>query len=200
MKKHFAFALIGLCSLGLLAEDGTASVRLVKPLAVTKDKDLFFGDYILNSDPVVANTAVMMEASGNAGGDVFSIGGSAVTKYTGVKNQGDPHTARFTITGEPNLLCQVNAPTAPINLNNNHGHEGKLTIKAAPTGDWEWTSYPAANGSFSIVLMDGRKTGIETLQLDGGVAKFYVGGVLELVQGTKSGLYSGSFPVNVSYN
>lgn len=200
MRKHLVFGLIGLSCLGLVAAEGTASVRLVKPLSVTKDKDLFFGDYILNADPVTASTAVMMEAYAVSGADVFAIGGNAVTKYIGKKNLGDPHTARFTITGEPGLVCLVTVPSADLALKSEHG-SGTLTVKAAPTGDWELTTTPASNGSFSITLYSGATAGQEYFPLDGsGYAKFYVGGVLKLAEGTKSGLYSTSFNVNVAYN
>src|ERR1035437_3373673 len=194
MKKHLVFGLIGLSSLGLLAGDnpatGTASVRLVRPPSVTKTADLFFGDYILNSDPVAANTAVMMEAYGNASGDAFSIGGNALTAYTGVGNHGQPHTARFTITGEPGLVCLVTTPHADIILHSDNG-SGLLTVKAAPTGNWEWTTTPASDGSFSITLMAGvTVAGQQDLPIDGtGIGLFYVGGVLKIDAGVKSGLY-----------
>jgi hypothetical protein len=204
MKKHLVFGLIGLSSLGLLAADGsgTASVRLVKPLRVEKGTDLWFGDYILNTDPTQNGTASSIMVEQNTDGSAYNdVQGNAIQKYIGHNNLGQPHVAKFTIYGETGFTVQVNAPGAAIPMTSPTG-SATLTLNAKACGPWEWTSTTYAAGSFSIALMDGVTVpGQSNANLTGtGQAEFYVGGVLDLPAGSGSGKYSGSFNVSVAYN
>lgn len=184
----------------LFAADGNsssdkakASVLIVNPLKVTKSQDMWFGEYIL--DPTLPGPkGILLESYGNDGADVNTYHG--LQKWGDKAGLGNPHTARFNITGEKNYTCLVKTPKTITLTNTIGGPNANLTLAVACTDATQLTNI-SGNHWTLITLSSGSQT--ETLN-NAGAAKFYVGGSLDLPEGSKPGWYRGEFQVSVEYN
>lgn len=203
MKK--LMLLSGLAAFGataLFAQDGNtakvtdakASVLIVNPLKVTKSQDMWFGEYIL--DPTVTgDKGVLLEAWAGDGADVHRFYG--LQKWGNKAGLGDPHTARFNITGEAGYTCLVKTPKEITLTNTKGGPYANLKLTVKCTDDSMQTNLQGDNYWTIATLSKGEHT--ETLS-SAGAAKFYVGGELKLPEGSKPGWYQGDFQVSVEYN
>jgi len=201
MKK--LILLSGLATFGassLFATDGNtssdkakASVLIVNPLKVTKSQDMWFGEYIL--DPTLPGAkGILLEAQFGDGPDVNTYHG--LQKWGNKAGFGNPHTARFNITGEKNYTCLVKTPKEITLTNTIGGPNANLTLNVTCTDDSQLTEITGNNWRL-ITLSAGQ----HTEALNGtGEAKFYVGGSLVLPEGSKPGWYRGEFQVSVEYN
>lgn len=186
-------------SLGLLAQDGStstntakASVTIVNPLKVANTVGMWFGEYIV--DPALpAPKKIILEEYTD---------GTPYTNYQGVQKWGnksglgEPHTARFTATGEKGYAFLVTTPKT-INVTSGTG-TGILTL-TVQVCDISSITNPGSGQNWTIGYFTQSPFGA-SLDSTTGAAQFYVGGQLDLGADSAPGIYRGTFSVNVQYN
>jgi hypothetical protein len=192
-------AIAAFATTGLVAQDGSTStdhakagVTIVNPLKVANNRSMWFGEYIV--DPALPGPKKLLLEE--------YTDGTAYTNYQGVQKWGnksgfgDPHTARFTATGEKGYAFMVTTPQS-ITVTSGSGN-GTLTMHVQvcdpssvtnPGAGQNWTIGSFTTGSFP-----------EALGSTSGSAVFYVGGQLDLGADSAPGIYTGSFSVDVQYN
>jgi hypothetical protein len=186
-------------SMGLVAQDGTvstdkgkASVTIVNPIKVNNTRGMWFGEYIV--DPALSGDKKLILEE--------DMSGNAYTNYMGVQKwgnksgQGEPHTARFTATGEKGYAFLVTTPKT-ITVTSGEG-AGSLSLTVGVC-DISSTTYPGSGNNWTIGYFTQSPFG-GTLDSNTGAAEFYVGGQLDLGANSAPGIYRGTFMVNVQYN
>lgn len=111
----------------------TANARIIRPLTLTRVRDLDFGTIVMDSVPV-SGAAVSITAGG-----AFSCG-------TGLTCSGTPLTAQYNVRGTNNQVVQVFASN--VTLNGSNG--GSLTFTPAVPGNVTLTSSGAPGNNFNV--------------------------------------------------
>ncbi|MFZ1375476.1 MAG: DUF4402 domain-containing protein [Geothrix sp.] len=192
-------SIVAFGSMGLVAQDGSvstasakASVTIVNPLKVANTRGMWFGEYIV--DPALPTPKKLILEEYTDGTPYTNFMG--VQKWGNKSGLGEPHTARFTATGEKDYAFLVTTPKT-ITLTSGEGTGTlNLTVQVCdsssvtnPAGDHNWSI-----GTFTQSPFGGSLGGST------GAAQFYVGGELDLGANSAPGLYRGTFSVDVQYN
>lgn len=153
------------------SDTGTASIKVIRPITVTKDRDLAFGTIVRPSS--TGTDGQVSIAATNAGtrsvtNDVVALASPASS------------SAQFTIAGEGAQFVSVTIP-ATVTLERSGGSETlELTVahNLATPGNTQLDGSLGGDGSTTV----------------------YVGGSIPITTTTATGDYSKTFTVSAAYN
>jgi len=173
--------------------NATANATVVKPISITWNQPLAFGNLTTPSSAatsVIGVTGVnIVNASYYAENPVNTNCSSIALGQNIYGGDGNPGPAVFTVNGELNFSFAVTLPTGatpvPIHLANNTQASSDLLLD---------------NLSCCIGGNSGIPGLIGTLSSGVGYQFFAVGGTLHIPANTPSGWYQGTFNVGVAYN
>jgi len=200
MKKIQLFIVVGLVS-GLssltfaqnsASANATANATIIKPLTITWNQPLAFGQL---TPGVGAATAVIGVTGISVSSASYIAEAPVVVNTTSVNNQataffGDknPGPAVFTVTGQLGYSFAISLPPVtqviPVHLINNTTSSPDMTL----------------DNFTSVVGNPGAVGSTGTLSLGTGFQFFAVGGTLHIPSGATPGFYQGQFIVTVAYN